>query len=65
MKIAALVFDQEAERDASFCEERFIASARVIESKSGLNFFHAPTATQQDKLETGPATLLSDLGCPA
>ena len=65
IKIAALVIDQETERDASFCEERFITSARVIESKAGLNFFHALTATQQDKLETGPATLLPDLGCPA
>ena len=64
IKIAAFVFDQETERNASFCGERFITSARVIESKTGLNFFHALTVAQQDKLETGPATLQSGLGCP-
>ena len=63
IKIAAFLFDQETERKAKFCEERFIISVRMIESKTGLNFFHALTPAQQDKLETGPATLLPDLGC--
>ena len=63
IKIAAFLFDQETERKANFCEERFITSAHMIESKTGLNFFHALTPAQQDKIETGPATLLPDLGC--
>ena len=63
IKSAALLFDQETERKAKFCEERFITSVRTIESKTGLNFFHALTPTQQDTLETGPATLLPELGC--
>ena len=63
VKIATFLLDQETKRKASFCEERFITSARVIENKSGLNFFHALIRAQQDKLETGPATLLPDLGC--
>ena len=63
IKIAAFLFDQETERKANFCEERFITSSRKIERKSGLNFFHALTPVQQDKLETGPATRLPDLGC--
>ena len=46
-----------------FIDERFITAARTIENKTGLNFFHAMPAAQQDKLETGPATLLPDLGC--
>ena len=63
IEVAAFLFDQETERKAKFCEERFITSTRMIESKTGLNFFHALTPAQQDKLETGPATLLPDLGC--
>ena len=63
VKIAAFLFDQETERKAKFCEERFITSVRMIESKTDLNFFHALTQAQQDKLETGPGTLLPDLGC--
>ena len=63
IEIAAFLFDQETECQAKFCEERFITSAHVIESKTGLNFFHALTPQQQAKLETGPATLLPDLGC--
>lgn len=65
IKIAAFLFDQETNRRANFCEEKFVTSVRIIESKIGLNFFHALTSAQQDRLETGPATLLSDLGCTA
>lgn len=63
IKIAAFLFDQDTERDAMFCEERFITSVRTIESKTGLNFFHALPAAQQDTLKSAPATLLPDLGC--
>ena len=63
IKIAVFLFDQETERRAKFCDERFITSARVIENKTGLNFFHALPSAKQAKLETGPATLLPDLGC--
>lgn len=63
IKVAAFLFDQETERREKFCEEKFITSVRMIESKTGLNFFHALTPAQQNKLETGPATLLPDLGC--
>ena len=65
IKIAAFLFDQETERKENFCEARFITSVRTIEGKTGLNFFHALTSAQQNKLETGPATLLPDLGCTA
>ncbi len=63
IKIAAFLLDQETDRKANFCEERFVTSVRMIESKTGLNFFHALTAAQQNELGTGPATLLPDLGC--
>ena len=63
IKVAAFLFDQEAERKANFCEKIFITSVRTIENKTGLNFFHALKSTEQDNLETGPATLLPDLGC--
>lgn len=63
IKAAAFLLDQETERRAKFCEERFLTSARMIESKTGLNFFHALPETEQDKLETGPSALLPDLGC--
>ena len=63
IKIAVFTFVQETERKAKFCDEKFISSVRTIEQKTGLNFFHALTPAQQDKLETGPSTLLPDLGC--
>lgn len=62
-KVAAFLFDQETERRAKFCEQRFITSVRIIESKTGLNFFQALPKTEQDKLETDPLSLLADLGC--
>ena len=63
VKIATFHFEQETERGASFCEERFISNPRIIERKTSLNFFHALTRTEQNKLETGPGNLLPDLGC--
>ncbi len=63
IKVAAFLFDQKTERTANFCEERFTTSTRIIESKTGLNFFHALPNAQQDELETQPDTLLPDLGC--
>ena len=63
IKVAAFLFNQETERRAKFCEEKFTTSARIIESKTGLNFFHALPKAKQDELETRPVTLLPDLGC--
>ena len=63
IKIAAFAFDQETPRRAGFCEERFVTSVRTIESRTGLDFFHALTREEQNSIETGPATLLPDLGC--
>ena len=63
VRIAAFLFDQETERRASFCEEKFISNARTIENKTGLNFYHALKREEQNKLETGPGNLLPDLGC--
>lgn len=65
IKIAAFFFDQETRSGADFCKGTFVTSVRMIESKTGLDFFHALTPAQQDTLETGPAALLSDLGCAA
>lgn len=63
IEIAAFVLDQDTPRRAAFCEERFITNVRTIESRTGLDFFHALTRQEQDSIETGPATLLPDLGC--
>lgn len=63
IKVAAFLFDQETERRAKFCEERFVTSVRMIESKTGLNFFQALPEKEQEELETGPPSLLAGLGC--
>ena len=65
IRTAAFLFDQDTPRRADFCEESFVTSVRAIEDKAELNFFHALTLAEQDRLETGPATLLTDLGCTA
>lgn len=63
IKVAAFLFDQETERRAKFYEQRFITSVRMIESKTGLNFFQALPEKEQEELETGPPSLLAGLGC--
>ena len=63
IKIAAFLFDQETGRRAKFCEEKFITSVRIIESKTGLNFFQALPEKEQEELETSRPSLLADLGC--
>ena len=63
IRIAAFVLDQETARRAEFCEERFVTSVRAVESRTGLDFFHALTREEQDSIETGPGTLLPGLGC--
>ena len=63
IKFAAFLFDQETERRAKFCEQRFISNVRMIESKTGLNFFQALPEKEQEELETGPPSLLAGLGC--
>ena len=50
IKVAAFLFDQKTERRAEFCEEKFITSTRIIESKTSLNFFHALSQAKQDEL---------------
>ena len=37
----------------------------MIENKTGLSLFHAMLLAQQEKLETGPATQVSERGCSA
>ena len=63
IKIAAFIFNQETERKAELCNEEFTSNVRTIEIKTGLSFFHALKPAEQDKLETGPSTLLPELGC--
>lgn len=63
IKVAAFLFDQETERRAKFCEQRFITSVRIIESKTGLNFFRALPEKEQEELEAGLPSLLGGLGC--
>jgi endonuclease G len=63
IKVAAFLFDQETERRAKFCERKFITSVRIIESKTGLNFFQALPEKEQEELEIGPPSLLAGLGC--
>lgn len=62
-RTAAFIFEQETERSADFCEERFQTNVRTIERKTRLNFFHALSVQKQESLETEPNTLLADLGC--
>ena len=63
IKVATFLFDQETERRAKFCEQRFMTSVRIIESKTGLNFFQALPEKKQEELETSPPSLLAGLGC--
>jgi len=63
IEVAAFLFDQDTPRRADYCEERFVTSVRTIEGKARLNFFPELTPADQDGLETGLATLLTDLGC--
>lgn len=62
-RTAAFIFEQETERSADYCEERFQTDIRTIERKTRLNFFHALNVQKQDSLESGLNTLLADLGC--
>ena len=48
--IAGFVFDQETARGAGFCEEQFVTSVRMIESRTGLDFFHALTREEQNSI---------------
>ena len=63
IKVASFVFDQETERRAEFCDEKFVSQVRTIESKAGLDFFSELRKEEQDELERKPSTLLPDLGC--
>ena len=62
IKIASFRFDQDTERSADFCDDRFVTTARAVEHATGLNFFHALRSEEQNELENA-ATLLPELGC--
>ena len=63
IKIAAFIFDQDTDSRANYCSEEFVIDVQTVEDKAGLNFFHGLEPEQQDRLESGPATLLRELGC--
>ena len=62
-KVAGFVFGQGTGRDASHCEDEHLATVREIESRTGLDFFHALASERQDAIEMGVPTLLAELGC--
>ena len=64
-RVAAFAFEQETDRRASYCQVEHVTSVRMIEARTGLDFFHALDAGRQDALEMGPPTLLEALGCGA
>ncbi len=63
IKWAGFIFDQATPRKADLCDGKFHHSLREIEERSGLNLFHALSPADQQKLETGPQSLLNELGC--
>ena len=63
IKVASFVFDQETARGADYCAKEFVTNVRTVEDRTGLDFFHGLEPIQQNSVETGPATLLQELGC--
>lgn len=61
IQVAAFVFDQLTPRNSDICTH--ITTIRAVEQRSRLNLYHALPTAQQDQLETGQATLRSELGC--
>ena len=62
IKVAAFFFDQDTPKNADYCGH--LKTVNEIEQRSGLEFFHALQDDAQEQLESGAATLASDLGCP-
>ncbi len=61
IKVAAFYFDQNTGRDADFCDH--LETVDEIEQKSGLDFFHGLEGSRESELESGSATLASQLSC--
>ena len=60
---AAFIFPQETKRDAKFCDSKFSTTVGIIESRTGLDFFHALKSEEQSEIEANIGTLKPDLGC--
>ncbi len=61
IKVAAFIFGQDTPSGTDICDH--LVTVRTVEQRNGLNFFHALGTTQQNTIETGSATLTTDLGC--
>ena len=61
IKVAAFIFGQDTPSGTNICDH--LVAVRVVEQRSTLDFFHALATTDQNTLETGSATLGTDLGC--
>lgn len=61
IKVAAFIFGQDTPSGTNICNH--LVTVRALEQLGGLNFFHALGTTQQNTIETGSATLATDLGC--
>ncbi len=59
--MAAFIFGQDTPSGTDICDH--LVAVRVVEQRSTLNFFHALSTTQQNAIETGSATLATELGC--
>ena len=61
IKVAAFIFGQDTPSGTDICDH--LETVRAIEQRSTLDFFHALGTTEQNTIETGSATLGTDLGC--
>lgn len=61
--LAAFVLGHDAPRNASHCDTDKFVTVRKVELRSGLDFFHALSAADQQRLETGAGSLYDALGC--
>ena len=61
IKVAAFIFGQDTPSGTDICDH--LVTVRAIEQRNGLDFFHALATTDQITIETGSATLGTDLGC--
>ena len=61
IKVVAFLFDQDVARSADRCDH--VTTVDQIEQRSGLDFFQALPDTDETALESGAATLATELGC--
>ena len=61
IKVAAFIFGQNTPGGTDICDH--LVTVRVVEQRNGLDLFHALATTDQNTIETGSATLRTDLGC--